>query len=153
MLSTQGETWEIFVTCNATNKATVYQYTIVKQYTISIPHYTMHFTVYHNLPQYITVHYSILQPIGTCNTISEVSPFQLFPVQDFFFVPEYWDDNILPPCGTATAPSKENITERGRGRRGGRRGPDPIYMCVCEERSTRFYFTRPRWRFCANSRY
>ena len=63
MLSTQGETWEIFVTCNATNKTTVYWYTIVKQYTISIPHYTMHFTVYHSISQYTTIYHSISQYI------------------------------------------------------------------------------------------
>ena len=103
----------------------------ISQYT------TVYITVYHSTSQYttvyITVHHSIPQYTTVHHRPLEHPHFErrLFPV-----VPEYWDDDILPPCGTAAASSEENITEWGRGRRGGRRGPNPICMCACEERHT-----------------
>ena len=130
---TEGKTWEILSHAMHTLVNSIPQYT--PEYH-SILHYI---TVHHSISQYTTVHHSILHYITVRHSIYH-SPLEhphfkriLFPVTGFF-VPEYRDDDILPPCSTATASSEENITEWGRGRRGRRRGPDPISICACVRR-------------------
>ena len=143
---TEGKTWEILSHTMHTLVNSIPQYTPRRSQNItvyySISQYT---TVYHSVLQYTTLHHSVLHYITVRHSISQYvtvyhSPLEhphfkriLFPVTGFF-VPEYRDDDILPPCSTATASSEENITEWGRGRRGRRRGPDPISICACVRR-------------------